>query len=474
MNVKRKFKIGVAFILFAFTFVGCDGLMADNKSGLEASGVVEAVEVLVAPEVGGRIAEVYVSEGDQVRIGEPLLRIENDILNAQFDQAVAGRDAAQATVKTARASEASAEASLEAARANLELAQIRYDLELMIARAQELPVREKAWTERAPSEFDLPAWYFDKDEEIAAADHEVELAWENLETQRKNLSDLLDSISDVDFRDAEINLAEAQATFLVMEELLKRRVTQAGSDEIRDYIRDLHDTAEATLESAQKTYESMLSDADEDDLIEARARLVVAQERYYIALDKLNQLFTGEESLQVRAAEIAIRQAETIVTQAEATLAQALSGVQLAERSLAQAESAVELVQIQVDQLTVTAKTSGVVFIRNIEPGELAQPGLTVMTIGKLDTLTITVFIPEDQYGEISLGDTAIVTVDSFPDEFFDAVVTRIADQAEYTPRNVQTEEDRKTTVFAIELSVDDPGGKLKPGMPADVLFGEK
>ena len=83
------------------------------------------------------------------------------------------------------------------------------------------------------------------------------------------------------------------------------------------------------------------------------------------------------------------------------------------------------------------------------------------------------VYVPEDQYGEIMLGDSAVVSVDSFPDEFFDAVVTRIADQAEYTPRNVQTEEDRKTTVFAVELSVEDLGGKLKPGMPADVTFGE-
>ena len=90
-----------------------------------------------------------------------------------------------------------------------------------------------------------------------------------------------------------------------------------------------------------------------------------------------------------------------------------------------------------------------------------------------MDKLTITVYIPEDRYGQINIGDMAIVKVDSFPGETFDAVVVRIADQAEYTPRNVQTEEDRRTTVFAIELSVDDPQGKLKPGMPADVNFGE-
>jgi len=93
------------------------------------------------------------------------------------------------------------------------------------------------------------------------------------------------------------------------------------------------------------------------------------------------------------------------------------------------------------------------------------------MNIGELDDLTITVYISEDRYGQIQLGEHVRVTVDSFPGEVFDAVVKRIADKAEYTPRNVQTEEGRRTTVFAVELSVNDPEGKLKPGMPADVDF---
>jgi hypothetical protein len=66
------------------------------------------------------------------------------------------------------------------------------------------------------------------------------------------------------------------------------------------------------------------------------------------------------------------------------------------------------------------------------------------------------------------------VAVDSFPGESFAAEVVRIADQAEFTPRNVQTEEGRRTTVFAVELTVENPEGKLKPGMPADVEFGQE
>jgi HlyD family secretion protein len=97
--------------------------------------------------------------------------------------------------------------------------------------------------------------------------------------------------------------------------------------------------------------------------------------------------------------------------------------------------------------------------------------GTQALTIGQLDHLTITVYLPEDRYGEVALGDETTVTVDSFPGTIFHAVVVRIADKAEYTPRNVQTDEGRRTTVFAVQLSVEDSSGRLKPGMPADVLF---
>ena len=82
-------------------------------------------------------------------------------------------------------------------------------------------------------------------------------------------------------------------------------------------------------------------------------------------------------------------------------------------------------------------------------------------------------YVPENRYGTILLGQSARVNVDSFPGETFDARVIRIADQAEFTPRNVQTEQGRSTTVFAVDLAVSNPQGKLKPGMPADVYFNQ-
>ena len=121
----------------------------------------------------------------------------------------------------------------------------------------------------------------------------------------------------------------------------------------------------------------------------------------------------------------------------------------------------------------VLAPSDGTILTRKIQPGEMAAAGAAAFTLGQLDNLTIVVYIPESVYGTLSLGQMAELTVDSFPGEIFHAEITRIADQAEFTPRNVQTVEGRKATVFAIDLKVNDPEGKLKPGMAADVIFSE-
>jgi HlyD family secretion protein len=121
----------------------------------------------------------------------------------------------------------------------------------------------------------------------------------------------------------------------------------------------------------------------------------------------------------------------------------------------------------------ITSPLSGVVLYRSVEPGEVVAVGAPLITVADLTDLELTVYVPEDRYGQIRLGQTHPVTVDSFPTETFTGTVVHIADRAEFTPRNVQTTEGRKTTVFAVRLSLGDGQGKLKPGMPADVHFEE-
>ena len=125
----------------------------------------------------------------------------------------------------------------------------------------------------------------------------------------------------------------------------------------------------------------------------------------------------------------------------------------------------------QIVRGAVISPIDGTVLERSIEPGEIAAAGSTLITLANLDSLTLTVYVPEDRYGEINLGKTYPVAVDSFPGVEFKGTVSHIADKAEFTPRNVQTTESRRSTVYAIRLDLEPAGGKLKPGMPADVTF---
>jgi HlyD family secretion protein len=152
------------------------------------------------------------------------------------------------------------------------------------------------------------------------------------------------------------------------------------------------------------------------------------------------------------------------VPRAEALLAQA-------EKAAAQAQAELALVQIQIGKLEIKSPAAGVVTVRSIEPGEVVQAGAAALVISQLENLTVTVYLPEDRYGQIDLGDLARVTSDSFPGQAFAGQVQRIATQAEFTPRNVATEDSRRTTVFAVKLEVSSPQGELKPGMPVDVEF---
>jgi len=185
---------------------------------------------------------------------------------------------------------------------------------------------------------------------------------------------------------------------------------------------------------------------------------------------------TTQTQVKLLEGQVATAEAGLDAAQAQLDLAEAgpkPEQIEVVEAQVAAAQATVDLLATQIRRQTLTAPVAGVILTRAIEQGEVASPGATLLLIGQLDDLTLTVYVPEDQYGQIELGQTATLTADSFPGETFTGTVRRIADQAEFTPRNVQTAEGRASTVYAIELTVTDEDGQLKPGMPVDVVFGE-
>jgi multidrug resistance efflux pump len=452
---------------------GCEALDTNQSDALEASGLVEVVEVAIAPELPGRVMEVMVEEGDEVREGAPLFELGGEMLEAQHRQARAAHEAAQASLIAANAAVEAARAVLETSEVGVEVARIQVDLALAQARAEDQAARTESWDQDVPNEFSMPAWYFEKHEQIEAARLELEAALEALERERDNFEQTVEGLDNAEIREAEERLSEAQAAFLVAEALTERDIDVNERAVIDDFVDTIYEAAVAELEDAHKDYEKLLSDKTGEDVLEARARLAVMQERYDTARDQLDELLTGEFDLRVQAARASLEQVRASAGQARAALAQAEANVVQMEKAVAQTSAAVEAIEVQLKKLTIYAPVAGVVLTRNVEPGEVVQAGVSALTLGRMDAMTITVYIPENRYGQVQLGDLAQVRVDSFEGKQFEARVIRIADEAEYTPRNVQTEEDRQTTVYAIELSVKDPQGLLKPGMPADVVFEE-
>ena len=178
-------------------------------------------------------------------------------------------------------------------------------------------------------------------------------------------------------------------------------------------------------------------------------------------------LATARAAYDLVAAGARDEQLATARAQVDAATAQ----VGAAQAQQASAKAGLAVLDAQLARLTLVAPTAGTVLARMIEPGETVVPGAALLEIGNLDELTLTVFVPEDRYGQVALGQPVTVAVDSFPGRVFKGKVSRISDKAEFTPRNVQTVEGRTSTVFAIDLALDPSDGTLKPGMPADVTF---
>ncbi len=424
-------------------YFGLRILQNKGVPALTASGTIETIEMTVSPEIGGKVTAVLVDEGSSVKSGELLFRLDDTLLQAQAAVATANLNSAHAGVTTANAA--------------LVAAQAQYDLAVNAAQAEAAATRTSSWTADNPAGYTLPGWFFNQAEAIASAQSESDAAKSALDAAHNKLNGFQNESTSANFLAVENRLNEARTALMVADAVLTRAKVARDNAELQLAAQKRYDSAKTDLDNAQSDYDNLSSQDIAKNVLTARAELAAAQERFDTARDRLLSLQTGDQSPRLAAAKAALNQAQASTDQA--TLA------------VAQAQANLDLLNDQIAKLEIQAPSDGVILTRNIEPGEVIPAGAAAFTMGRLDNLTITVYIPEDRYGEVKLSQTASVTVDPFPGENFTAAIIHIADQAEFTPRNVQTVSGRKSTVFAIKLQVRDPGGKLKPGMPADVIF---
>lgn len=235
---------------------------------------------------------------------------------------------------------------------------------------------------------------------------------------------------------------------------------------------------EAAVRTAEATVSDLVAGARREELEDARAALQSAAatrewtERDYRRAESLfrQALIAAQEVDRARQAyEVAVAQEKSagqklLLLQAGSRPDQ----IEAARGQLAQARNALDMARTRLKEMTIFSPVDGVVLRKNLEVGEMATPGVPILTLMKPSEIWVRAYVPEEEIGRIKVGDPARIAVDAYPARRFAGRITEIASEAEFTPRNVQTKKERVNLVFRIKIAVDNPEGILKPGMPAD------
>jgi multidrug resistance efflux pump len=360
----------VAAILMAA--LGLTGCRREAPGSLAVTGQIEGTAVDAGSKVGGRISEVLVKEGDRVKEGQVLLKLETA--------------EAEAALMAAKAKVAQAQATLEKLQNGATPEQLR-QAEAAVDQARELYRRAQA----------------------GARTQEVQAGAAGAAA-------------------AQARLSEAQSTYNRIQKLYAQ---QAVSAQQLDQARAAFEAAQAQHRAAAEQANLVKEGTRQEDIDAAKAAL----DRMQAQLDEVKKGPRKED----------IDAAKALLDAAKADEARA---------------------QTALDETVVKSPRDGVVESLDVHPGDLVKPGAIVRIVDPED-LDLIVYVSAGVLGRMRLGQSVKVTTDSTGDEVFAGTVSRIAEQGEYTPRNLQTQEERVQQVFGIKVDLTSNGGTLKAGMSA-------
>ncbi len=248
----------------------------------------------------------------------------------------------------------------------------------------------------------------------------------------------------------------------------------------REEMQARRDQAEAQVAAARALLSELERGFRGEEIAQGEAAYVAASERLNDArrdLERVRRLFDGgavsREALDK--AQSAHDVAQSQADQAEEQLELLRQGprrerIEAQRAQLAQAEAAVRVIDATLSNMVIVAPFDGVVTVRHREPGETVPMGAPVLTVQNRGDRWIRIYIPENRIGAVHVGQEARITCDTYPDKAYRGTVTFIAGEAEFTPKSVQTAEERVKLVYAVKVRVlEDPDYDLKIGVPADV-----
>ncbi len=225
--------------------------------------------------------------------------------------------------------------------------------------------------------------------------------------------------------------------------------------------------AEANLASLEAAFRLAAAGSRKEDVIQAEAAYTSANADY----QRMKELLASATITQKQYDDAYAR-----YVAADQTYRKAKSGLRPEEINGARARrdgavAQVDLLQKRIRDCAVLAPAPGTLTLRAVAPGELVGMGSNIARLTYLDRVKLTIYVNEADLGRVALGQGADVTIDTFPDKPFAGRVVSISPNAEFTPKNVQTKEERTKLVFAVKLEIENPEGSLKPGLPADAVL---
>lgn len=238
---------------------------------------------------------------------------------------------------------------------------------------------------------------------------------------------------------------------------------------------------QARYDAAQAQFEMLQAGASDEDQAVALAVVALAE----TVLEGANQALTDAEDLgaSITTREELMDLAQAQVTQAQAGVDRAQAGLaaleagasesllQPAQAGVVAALANLDEIDRQIANQAIRSPIEGVVMEQLVLVGELALPGWPIVLVADLSEVELKVYIPEADLNWVQLHQHVVVRVDAYPERDFDGVVTSIANEAEFTPRNVQTPNERVILVYAVTIRLANPDEALKPGLPADAIF---
>ncbi|MFP4497649.1 MAG: efflux RND transporter periplasmic adaptor subunit [Vulcanimicrobiota bacterium] len=427
---KDKLKyIIIAFLVIIVVTAIYLFVIKNGKDEMLFSGVVEVTTYNMSFEARGRIEKIYAKEGQAVKKGDLLAILDQEPFQAQYKRARAKLAGAEANLDNLLAGPRpneieQARAQLRGARAELEKLQNGPTAnELEQARASML----SAW-----QQYNLMKSGY-RQEDVSSAGNQLESARSNMETVKRNYERY-------------------------------RNLYEIGAVSAQSYEthKNQYEVALANYENARQQYKKMQSGFRPPEVKQVYEQYKAQKARY-------DEMLTGTRP------EI-ISKAKTQVDYWENQVQLMLEGprkqeVKAARERVQEAEAGVELATNQLKNSKIHAPADGVVVTVNFEDSETIGPGIPVVSINDLANPWVYIFLPETLFGKVNLNEPAVATVDSFPGEEFQGKVTRIYEKAEFTPKFIQTHRERVNLVFRTKVQVENPGLKLKPGMPADVVI---